>query len=54
MKDCRDSDSEGQILPQTPLSWPEIFAMLDEAGFDEEFLADREQGEHNREIDLGE
>ncbi len=32
------------ILSQTPRSWSEIFATLDEAGVPDDFLVDREQG----------
>lgn len=41
----RDPQSGDLILSQAPASWEEIYAALDHAGFPEDFLADRAQGE---------
>ena len=40
----RDPKNGDLILSQSPDSWDEIFAALDQAQFPPEFLADREQG----------
>ncbi len=40
----RDPQSGDLILSQAPADWNEIFAAIDEAGFPQDFLADREQG----------
>jgi antitoxin VapB len=40
----RDSQSGDLILSEAPGGWEEIFAALDEAGFPDDFLADRGQG----------
>ena len=40
----RDPQTGDVILSQTPRSWSEIFAALDEAGVPDDFLVDREQG----------
>ena len=40
----RDPQSGDLILSQAPAGWDEVFAALDEAGFDKDFLADRKQG----------
>ena len=40
----RDPQSGDIILSQAPASWDEIYAALDNAGFPEDFLADRVQG----------
>jgi antitoxin VapB len=40
----RDQQSGDVILSQTSGNWDTIFAALDEAGFSEDFLAEREQG----------
>jgi len=40
----RDPQTGDVILSQSPRSWPEIFAALDEAGVPDDFLVDREQG----------
>jgi antitoxin VapB len=39
-----DPQTGDLILSQSPDSWDEIFAALDQAQFPPEFLADREQG----------
>jgi antitoxin VapB len=41
----RDPQSGDLILSQAPGSWDEIFAALDNAGFPDDFMADRVQGE---------
>ncbi len=40
----RDSQSGDLILSEAPGGWDEIFAALDNAGFPDDFLADRAQG----------
>jgi antitoxin VapB len=40
----RDPQSGDLILSEAPGGWDEIFAALDNAGFPEDFLADRAQG----------
>jgi antitoxin VapB len=40
----RDPESGNLILSAAPEGWNEIFAALDEAGFPEDFLTDRNQG----------
>jgi antitoxin VapB len=40
----RDPQSGDLILSEAPGGWDEIFAALDNAGFPEDFLADRPQG----------
>jgi antitoxin VapB len=41
----RDGQTGELILSEeAPLTWAEIFAMLDEADFPAEFMADRQQG----------
>ena len=40
----RDPQSGDLILSEAPGGWDEIFAALDNAGFPEDFLADRTQG----------
>ena len=40
----RDARSGGLILSQSPGGWQEVFAVLDEAAFPVDFMADREQG----------
>jgi antitoxin VapB len=40
----RDPQTGDLILSQSPGSWPEIYRSLDEAGFPDDFLADRAQG----------
>jgi antitoxin VapB len=40
----RDPQSGDLILSEAPGGWDEIFAALDNAGFPEDFLADRVQG----------
>jgi antitoxin VapB len=41
----RDPQSGDLILSEAPGGWDEIFAALDKAGFAEDFMADRAQGE---------
>jgi antitoxin VapB len=41
----RDPQSGDLILSEAPGGWDEIFAALDKAGFAENFMADRAQGE---------
>jgi len=41
----RDPQSGDLILSEAPGGWDEIFASLDKAGFAEDFMADRAQGE---------
>jgi antitoxin VapB len=41
----RDPQSGDLILSEAPGGWDEIFAALDEAGFPEDFMADRSQAE---------
>ncbi|HET8638232.1 MAG TPA: hypothetical protein VFL96_15385 [Acidobacteriaceae bacterium] len=41
----RDPKSGDLILSPAPKNWQEIFAAVDEAGF-EDFLRDRDQGEY--------
>jgi antitoxin VapB len=43
----RDPKTGDLILSPAPKSWKEVFAALDEAGF-EEFLEDRNQGEYDK------
>jgi antitoxin VapB len=40
----RDPQSGDLILSEAPGGWDEIFAALDNAGFPEDFMADRAQG----------
>ena len=40
----RNPQTGDLILSQSPGSWSEVFAALDEAGFSEDFLSDRQQG----------
>jgi antitoxin VapB len=40
----RDPQSGDLILSEAPGGWDEIFSALDKAGFPEDFLADRGQG----------
>jgi len=40
----RDPQSGDLILSEAPGGWEEIFAALDNAGFPDNFLADRAQG----------
>ena len=40
----KDPESGDLILSQIPGSWAEVYAVLDKAGFPEDFLADRAQG----------
>ena len=40
----RDPQSGDLILSEAPGGWDEIFAALDDAGFPDDFLADRGQG----------
>jgi antitoxin VapB len=40
----RDPQSGELILSEAPGGWDEIFAALDNAGFPEDFMADRAQG----------
>lgn len=40
----RDPQSGDLILSQAPATWEEVYAALDNAGFSEDFLADRDQG----------
>ena len=40
----RDPRTGDVILSQAPGSWEEVYAALDEAGFPDDFLADRQQG----------
>lgn len=45
----RDHRTGDLILSQeAPASWDEIFAALDEAGFPEDFMSDRNQGSFER------
>jgi antitoxin VapB len=46
----RDPQSGDLILSEAPGGWDEIFTALDQAGFPEDFLADRGQG-HPQERD---
>jgi antitoxin VapB len=41
----RDPENGDLILSPAPKNWQDIFAAVDEAGF-EDFLRDREQGEY--------
>jgi antitoxin VapB len=41
----RDPQSGDLVLSEAPGGWDEVFAALDEAGFPEDFMADRAQGE---------
>ncbi len=40
----RDPQSGDLILSEAPGGWDEIFTALDNAGFPEDFLAERDQG----------
>ena len=40
----RDQQTGDLILSQSPASWEEIYAALDEVAFPDEFMADRQQG----------
>ncbi len=40
----RDAQTGDLILSQTPTSWSEVFAALDEAAFPAEFMTERGQG----------
>jgi antitoxin VapB len=40
----RDPQSGDLILSQSPGSWSEVFAALDNAGFPDDFMAERNQG----------
>ena len=40
----RNPQTGDLILSQSPGSWSEVFAALDEAGFPEDFLSDRDGG----------
>ena len=40
----RDPQNGDLILSKAPGAWDEIYAALDEAGFPDDFLADRKQG----------
>jgi antitoxin VapB len=48
----RDPQSGDVILSQSPGGWDQIYAALDEAGFPEDFLADRAQGPPQERGDL--
>ena len=41
---CRDPQSGDLILSQAPGGWDAIYATLDNAGFPDDFLAERAQG----------
>jgi len=41
----RDPQTGDLILSQAPVGWDGIFAALDAAGFPDDFMADRDQGE---------
>ena len=41
----RDPSSGDLILSPAPKNWKEVFAALDAAGFPEDFMEEREQGE---------
>lgn len=41
----RDPQSGDLILSQVPASWDEVYRALDKAGFPQDFLSDRVQGE---------
>jgi antitoxin VapB len=40
----RDQQTGDLIFSQSPASWEEIFAAIDEAEFPADFMADRQQG----------
>jgi antitoxin VapB len=40
----RDTQSGDVILSQAPGNWDEVYAVLDKAGFPDDFLAKRAQG----------
>ena len=48
----KDPQTGDVILSQSPRSWAEIFAALDEAGVPDDFLVDREQGPSQERPDL--
>jgi antitoxin VapB len=48
----RDAQSGDLILSEAPGGWDEIFAALDKAGFPEDFMADRAQGDPQNREDL--
>ena len=48
----RDPQTGDVILSQAPGSWEEIFTALDRAGFPDDFLADRVQGDSQERDEL--
>ena len=48
----RDPQNGDLILSEAPGGWEEIFAVLDKAGFPEDFMADRAQGAPQKREDL--
>jgi antitoxin VapB len=48
----RDPQSGDLILSEAPGGWDEIFAALDDAGFPDDFMADRAQGSAQERDDL--
>jgi antitoxin VapB len=48
----RDPQTGDLILSQAPGGWEEIYAALDQAGFPDDFLADREQDPPQQREDL--
>ncbi len=40
----RDPQNGDLILSQAPATWEDVYAALDEAGFSDDFLANRAQG----------
>lgn len=48
----RDPQSGDLILSEAPGSWDDIFAALDRAGFPEDFMSDRVQGDPQKRDEL--
>jgi antitoxin VapB len=48
----RDPQTGDLILSQAPGGWEEIYAALDQAGFPDDFLAERDQGLPQQREDL--
>ena len=48
----RDPQNGDLILSEAPEGWDEVFAVLDKAGFPEDFMGDRAQGDPQKREDL--
>ncbi len=48
----RDPQNGDLILSEAPGGWEEVFAVLDQAGFPDDFMADRAQGDPQKRDNL--